>query len=174
MAVGKAARAAGFCAVALLLQACSQDPAGWSKPKVWADGQTRSTATLGLALTMGRSGTIQMTFGAEGTAMGDETAEALEDVNTSGALPVGTWYIEKGSTRITLPRESSGFPRTHGLYENSHSEIWGVLVSEGCATLVAKSASGVGPQDSVVERRYALCDVAKAAQWLRESAGRSG
>lgn len=99
--------------------------------------------------------------------MGAATPAAREDADTAGALPVGTWVLSKGRERVTLPLDSRGFVQVEGLYENTHAELWKLLVSPGCSALVAFSADSTELGATIIEHTYHLCGADRAAAALR-------
>ena len=161
-------------AACLGVTSCAERVPDWSSPKTQPDGTASHVATLGLALSLGPSGRIEMIFGSMASGMGDDTPEVNADMNSAGDIPVGDWVLSKGNSRVTLPRDQHGTVRTYGLYENTDAAVWQLLSSPGCATLVTREQALAGSGDgSIVEKSYRLCNVDRAAQLLRKTAARS-
>lgn len=152
---------------AVWLMGCTAASSDWSSPSRQPDGAI-TTGTVGLGLSLGASGKIELVFGPMGTGMADPSPDAKHDLDTSGVLPVGTWTVEKGSARISLPADGNGFVKVFGLYENTQPELWSLLTAEGCAVLTAITKLGAGEANAgVVQRTYRLCGVRDAAARLR-------
>jgi hypothetical protein len=155
--------------VAAALIACSQEESPpWSKVIPWKDG-SKSIGTPGLALLRGASKQIEFELGPRAYFIAPVTAETQNDGELVGDA-VGTWILEKGNTKISLPVRPDGRVKTYGYYDNIDSEIWSVLSSAGCATLTASVESGFSGSSSVIQRRYRLCGVSEAAKRLTNGA----
>jgi hypothetical protein len=155
-----------FTLSTLLLAACDSKLEGWSEVRVDKDGKGKSIGTLGLGLRLGPSNKVEFSLGPDGSIFAPPGPEADQDAMLVGS-PSGKWTLEKGTTKITLPRDQHGFTRTFGYYENSHEEIWALLVSPGCSSLTAATDTGIGSRGTVVQRTYRLCNVDRAVALLR-------
>ena len=152
--------------ISLLVVACGKPVQDWSPVTKSKDGNYKVTGTLGLSLSLGSSGIVQFTLGPSGSRWAPAGTEAEKDLLLFG-LSVGTWTLEKGSTKVILPRGSNGYVQANEVYENFAPEVWGVLSSPGCSTLSTFTETIGGASSTIVQRTYRLCDVEKAVQALR-------
>ena len=140
---------------------------GWSEVRHWKGGDGRSIGTLGLSLSKGPSGKMEFSLGPTGSALGPQTPDVEKDVDLVGqAVPVGFWTLEKGNDKITLPRDSKGFVKTDGYREDTDEQVWVLLSSPGCSTLLASFSTAGASGGTIIQRKYNLCEVDRAAVLL--------
>lgn len=160
------ARRALLVICAGMLLACSRPAEGWSEIQAWANGQGKSIGTLGLGLSLGASGKIQFAFGPYGSMSGPATPDVKKDAERIG-LATGSWTLEKGDTKIVLPRDSDGATKMIGYYENVDSEVWDLLSSPGCSSLRTAIDTSLTSSGPLIQRTYKYCGVAEAAAALK-------
>lgn len=156
-----------FLLVAFLIASCDGANKAWSPVARTIDGRYKITGTLGLSLSLGESGQLQFTLGPAGSLLAPASVESKQDAALLG-LAVGQWTLEKGTTKVILPRGSDGYVQSRNLYENFAPDLWSVLSSPGCATLVTFTEGFDTSSGAVVQRTYRICDVDKAVQALRK------
>lgn len=154
---------------AMLLLGCGQPNGEWSEITSRKGAGWVATGTLGLGLLIGPSGKITFRLGPMGSELGPETPETEADLHHVMKRGYGAWKLDKGDTTILIPGEQIGMLARREMYENVDTEIWGLLVAPGCATLQGSLEDSMNP-GVIVHRTYRLCGVEAAAERLRAAA----